>query len=85
MRARAVVRAQILAACERWLAPVRTGQAMLGIPQKMVGVVNAAIGRGERDLAAHLLADLEGHLGKVWQEKNPRALAASFRLPSAPL
>ncbi len=40
---------------------------------------------GKRPPAAHLLADLEGHLGKVWQEKNPRALAASFRLPSAPL
>lgn len=28
---------------------VRTGQAMLGIPQKMVGVVKAAFGQGERD------------------------------------
>ena len=34
---------------------------------------------GKRPAASRLLDDLESYIGRAWQEKNPRSLAASFQ------
>lgn len=40
---------------------------------------------GKRPPASRLLDDLESYIGRTWQEKNSRSLAASFRPLPAPL
>jgi tetratricopeptide (TPR) repeat protein len=40
---------------------------------------------GKRPPAGQLLDDLESYIGRTWQEKNPRSLAASFQPLPSPL